>query len=142
VLQSRPAQTDSAWLVFRQSVGRDCATAERSFLSDHTVPPAPPGLHAQPMQHRLHVHRLEPPYPLVVMTEGRSQSPFRLLLPSCSAAPAMPSHRNAAGMPRSPGLPMAFSALPSRCQGRITSASIRHPPYGPGATSLRITPSP
>jgi hypothetical protein len=45
------------------------------------------------------------------------------LLPSRSAAPVVPSHRNVAGVPRSPGLPMAFSTLPSPRRGRRSKLS-------------------
>jgi hypothetical protein len=43
MLQCWPAQIDSTWRSFGQSVGRDRATAKWSFLSDRLVPPSPLG---------------------------------------------------------------------------------------------------
>jgi hypothetical protein len=75
VLQSRPAQTDSVWHAFWQSIGSDCAATKWSFLSNHPVPPAPPGLRAQPLQHCLHVRHPCHPYPLQAFIEKQRLLP-------------------------------------------------------------------
>jgi hypothetical protein len=75
VVQSRPAQTDSTRRTFGQSVSRDCIATKWSFLPDRPVPPAPPGLHVQPMQHRQHVRQPGCPYPLQAFVEKQRLLP-------------------------------------------------------------------
>jgi hypothetical protein len=103
----------------------------------------------------------------VVMTEGRSQSPFRLcplshspLLPSRSVAqPCLRTTVSWACQDRlaypwpSPCCLLRVGAAAQSCRAppddvifrpynRIAGASLRHPLSGLGATSLRTTPSP
>jgi hypothetical protein len=95
----------------------------------HAAPPpsAPPRTALSPYGHD------ERKNPIPISPSPLSHSP---LLPSRSAALGVPSHRSAAGMPRSPGLPMAFSALPSWCRGRRSKLSGHHPTSSSSAPTV------